>query len=99
MSIDTKIEAVLNEEIRPILNAHGGDIGEYTFQDGVFRFRFVGQCAHCPSAWITAEQLVAERLMTKLLQVREVLLVRDVDQELWDQAVDILKKRRALQDS
>lgn len=89
-----EIEAVLNEEIRPGLAAHGGDIGSYSFQDGVFRFRFTGACAQCPSAFLTAEQMVAERLQARLPQVKSVILERGVSQELQDQALSILRRKK-----
>lgn len=63
MSVNSEIEQVLDQYVRPVLTAHGGSIGWYSFQDGEFRFRFSGECALCPSAWITAEQVVTTALM------------------------------------
>ena len=58
--MDPAVEAVLDEYVRPALAAHGGGVGDCSFQDGVFRFRFLGACALCPSAWMTAQQLVTK---------------------------------------
>lgn len=91
--METVLESVLEEVVRPALAAHGGGIGAYSFQDGTFRFRFTGACAQCPSAWITAEQIVAESLMTRIPQVKTVLLEQGVDESLLNQAMDILKRR------
>ena len=70
-----RIEAVLNEKIRPVLRAHGGDIAADRLEDGVLYVRFLGQCAGCPSADLTNETVVEEEL------VRAGVLPQDYDFE------------------
>ena len=44
--MDQEIERVLNQYVRPLLRSHGGDIEvlEFTEEDGLLRFRLMGQC-------------------------------------------------------
>lgn len=77
-----------------MLAAHGGDIGWYEFRDGEFRFRFTGGCALCPSAWITAEQVVTTALMTRLPQVHRVVMEQGVSPDLERQALELLHRKR-----
>lgn len=85
-----EIERVLDEKVRPSLRLHGGDIEVLDFEDGILRFRFLGQCSGCPSAYLTTEQLVQEEVCAALPQVKQVVLVQQVSQSLLDQAWAIL---------
>ena len=92
MSVHSEIEQVLDQYVRPVLAAHGGSIGWYSFQNGEFRFRFSGECALCPSAWITAEQVVTTALMLRLPQVERVIMKQGVDTSLLHYAASLMKK-------
>ena len=92
MSVHPEIEQVLDQYVRPVLAAHGGSIGWYSFQNGEFRFRFSGECALCPSAWITAEQVVTTALMLRLPQVERVIMEQGVDTSLLHYAASLMKK-------
>ena len=84
------IETALQERVRPALGAHGGDIELLGYEDGVCRIRLLGACAHCPSARITTEEIVGEELKAALPQIRDVVLVEEVNPELLDFARSIL---------
>ena len=86
-----KIEAVLNAQVRPTLRAHGGDIEVLSFEEGILRFRFLGQCSGCPSATLTTEQVVQEELCSALPEVKDVVLVQQVSESLLEQARAILR--------
>ena len=86
-----KIEAVLNAQVRPTLHAHGGDIEILSFEDGILRFRFMGQCSGCPSATLTTEQVVREELCATLPEVKDVVMVQQVSESLLEQARAILR--------
>ena len=43
-----KIEAVLNEQVRPALRAHGGELEVDHLEGGVLYVKLLGQCAGCP---------------------------------------------------
>ena len=85
-----KIEAVLDERVRPELAFHGGDIEVLEFSGGVLKFRLLGQCASCPPAYLTTEQLIRAELTAALPEVEEVVLVQQVSEDLLDQARAIL---------
>ncbi len=86
-----QIEQVLNEIIRPQLALHGGDIQSLDCEDGVYRFRLLGQCANCPSAYLTTETLIQEELLQAVPGLEQVVLVQAVSDALLDQARAILR--------
>ena len=54
MSEDLKrIEEVLDQQVRPSLRAHGGEIQVDHLEDKVLYVKLLGQCAGCPSADLT----------------------------------------------
>ncbi len=87
-----EIEEVLDQYVRPLLRAHGGDMEvlELT-DDGVLRFRLRGRCAGCPAADLTTEDLIRAEVTQRLPQVRQVELVYEVSEELLQQARAILR--------
>lgn len=88
-----KIEKVLDEKVRPELWAHGGDIEVISFEDGVLRFKFLGACSGCPSAYLTTENLVMSAVMGEIPEVKETMLVQQVSDDLLAEARKILGKR------
>lgn len=86
-----KIEQAIEERIRPQLALHGGDIEVLGFEDGVLRFKLLGQCTLCPSAYITAEELVQAELTEAVPQVKRAVLVQAVSDELLEQARALLR--------
>ena len=93
MSEDMKrIEAVLDEKVRPSLRAHGGEIEIDHLEDGVLYVKLLGQCAGCPSADLTNETLVEAELVKTLPElVKKVSVIQTVSDELWEQAKRLLR--------
>lgn len=90
-----RIEAVLDEKVRPALRAHGGEIETDRLENGVLYVKLLGQCAGCPSADLTNETLVEAELKTALPEVIEkVAVVQTVSDELWEQAKRLLRDHR-----
>lgn len=87
------LETVLNEKVRPLLAQHDGDLQIVRFENGVLYFRMLGKCSGCPSAVVTAEELVAPPIMEALPEVKQVVLDTSVSDELWATAKQILKSR------
>lgn len=81
-----KIEAVLDEKIRPQLALHGGDLRTVSCEDGVYRFRLLGQCAGCPSADLTTESIIRQELMAAIPELKAVVLEQGVSDDLLSQA-------------
>ena len=87
-----QIEQVLDEQVRPQLALHGGDIVSVALEGGVYRFRLTGQCAGCPSAYLTTETLIREQLLRALPALSDVALEQGVSDALLDQARAILAR-------
>ena len=87
-----KIEAVLNEQVRPALRAHGGELEVDHLEDGVLYVKLLGQCAGCPAADLTNETLVEAELVKALPElVKKVSVIQTVSDELWEQAKRLLR--------
>ncbi len=74
--MEKKIKKIL-DEIRPSLQADGGDVEliEVDEKNGVVKVRLTGACKHCPMATMTLEQGIGRALKSKVLGVKEVLAV------------------------
>ena len=66
-----KIEAVL-DEIRPTLQADGGDVEFIDFNDGVVLVRMKGACGNCPMSMMTLKQGIEARMKAKIPEVISV---------------------------
>ena len=66
-----KVVAVI-DEIRPFLQADGGDIELVDIQDGVVKVRLRGACAGCPAAQMTLRMGVERRLRDRVPEVQRV---------------------------
>ena len=87
-----KIEAVLDEKVRPSLRAHGGELEIDDLESGVLYVKLLGQCAGCPSADLTNETLVEAEVVKALPElVRKVAVIQTVSDELWEQAKRLLR--------
>ena len=94
VSLD-EIEKVLDEKVRPQLHEHGGEIASISFEEGTYRFRFLGCCSGCPSAYLTTEEIVGEELKEALPEIKDVILVQQVSEELLAQARALMGRHEA----
>ena len=85
-----RIEQVLNGEIRPQLLLHGG-LETVSLMEGRYTFRLTGQCAGCPSAYLTTEELIRGTLLARFPELREVVLEQGVSEDLLAQAKRLLR--------
>ena len=93
MSDQERIEAALEEKVRPSLRAHGGDISIDHVEGKTVYVKLLGQCAGCPSADLTNETVVEAELTAALPEVVEkVAVVQTVSDELWEQAKKLLRE-------
>ena len=87
-----RIEAVLDEKVRPALRAHGGEIEIDRLEGRVLYVKLLGQCAGCPSADLTNETLVEAEVVKALPElVQKVAVIQTVSDELWEQAKRLLR--------
>ena len=92
--LEVKIKNVIKERVAPVLIAHGGNLEVVSFEDGVLNVRFLGQCAGCPSAMLTIEEVVEKELVEAVPEVKSVELLQQTSQELIDFAKQLLKKEK-----
>lgn len=85
-----RIEQVLDGEIRPQLLLHGGGMETVRLEGGRYVFRLTGQCAGCPSAYLTTEELIRGTLLERFPQLREAVLEQGVSADLLAQAKRLL---------
>ena len=68
-----RIEKVLEDEVRPILSMHGGDVEliEVTNED-IVKVRLTGACAGCPAAQMTLKNMVESVIKSRVPNVKRV---------------------------
>jgi len=69
-----KVETVL-EELRPALQADGGDVELVNVTEGVVEVRLKGACSGCPMSTMTLKQGIERLLKERLPEVKEVIAV------------------------
>jgi Fe-S cluster biogenesis protein NfuA len=75
MALVEIVKAKLNE-IRPMLQADGGDLEFVALQDdGKVQVRLTGACAGCPMATMTIKQRVERELREAIPEVTEIIQV------------------------
>ena len=86
-----EIDKVIEEKVLPYLQNHGGGVELLGLEDGVLKVRLLGQCSGCPSATITTEQIIQEEVCAAVPQVKQVVLVQGVSDDLIAQARAMMK--------
>ena len=69
-----KVEATL-AQIRPALQADGGDVELIDVSQGVVKLKLKGACAGCPMATMTLRQGIERVLKERVPEVKEVVAV------------------------
>ena len=69
-----KIEKAL-KNIRPALQADGGDIELINIEDGVVKVRLIGACGSCPMSAMTMKFGVEKAIKDVVPEVKEVIMV------------------------
>jgi Fe-S cluster biogenesis protein NfuA len=72
--VKEKVEEVI-EQIRPNLQADGGDIELVEVDDGIVKVRLTGACGSCPMSQMTLKMGVEKTLKEKISGIKEVLAV------------------------
>lgn len=74
-SVETRIQDILDAEIRPAVAQDGGDITLDRFEDGIVYLHMKGSCAGCPSSTATLKMGIESRLRELVPEVNEVVSV------------------------
>jgi Fe-S cluster biogenesis protein NfuA len=69
------VEEMLDEMVRPALNADGGDITLIDIKDNDIYVRLVGACSSCPSSVMTMKMGVERLLQDEFPQMGELIQV------------------------
>jgi len=67
-----KVEKVLNERIRPALQADGGDVELVDVEGGVVKVKLLGRCGGCPFSTMTIKMGVERILKEEIPEVERV---------------------------
>ena len=69
-----KVEAAL-DQIRPALQADGGNVQLIDVSEGVVTLRLMGACGGCPMATVTLRYGIERMLKEQVSEVKEVVAV------------------------
>jgi Fe-S cluster biogenesis protein NfuA len=61
------------DEMRPYLDAHGGDVRLLGVEDGVVRLQLQGSCSGCPSSAVTLKHAVEDAIHKAAPDVEEIV--------------------------
>ena len=86
-----EIESVLDEHVRPLLTAHGGDLKVERVEGGIVYFQLLGRCAGCAAADQTNRELIRKELVERVPGVRGVVMVNGISEEVLEQTLEILR--------
>jgi Fe-S cluster biogenesis protein NfuA len=70
-TIEKRVQKAL-DEIRPNLQADGGDVEFVAFEKGTVKVRLQGHCAGCPMSQMTLKQGIENFLKKKIPEVVKV---------------------------
>ena len=73
--VERRIQAFLDEEIRPAVANDGGDVTLDRFEDGVAYLHMQGACAGCPSSTMTLKMGIETKMKELIPEVIEVVQV------------------------
>ncbi|MDR1055753.1 MAG: NifU family protein [Prevotellaceae bacterium] len=93
-SLTEKLEKVIEQEIRPTLRMHNGNIHLKNIDNGDIRLVFTGACKTCPSAQLTIEDVVIRILKEKFGDtVKNVYMVNETNEDMLSFAKKLLNKK------
>ena len=72
--MNENVEKIL-EQIRPSLQADGGDVELIGVKDGIVSLRLTGACGCCPMSTATLKMGIERILKSKVTEVKEVVSV------------------------
>ena len=74
-SVESRIQDILDAEIRPAVAQDGGDITLDRFEEGIVYLHMKGACSGCPSSTATLKMGIETRLRELVPEVTEVVSV------------------------
>ena len=74
-SVETRVKAALTE-IKPQIQADGGDIDLVAIENGIVKVRLRGSCVGCPMSALTLKAGVERIIKSKVPEVKSVEAVQ-----------------------
>ncbi|OFZ27244.1 MAG: hypothetical protein A2381_03570 [Bdellovibrionales bacterium RIFOXYB1_FULL_37_110] len=68
-----KIEALMDEQVRPALGAHGGNVEIVEVKDNIVYLKLTGGCQGCAGARMTLKNGVERIIKDKYPEIEEVV--------------------------
>lgn len=85
------IEAVLNLFVRPVLEAHKGDVEVLDLdEDGTLWVQMLGECAGCPSNDDTAKGVIEKELVKHFPMIKSVEIDTGLTDDIIAQAMQLM---------
>ena len=74
MTVEERIQKVIDEKITPALQTHGGDVQfeNYDNENGILYVTLTGTCGTCPFAQETLRMTVEAAIVEEVPEVKEV---------------------------
>ena len=69
----TKVEKIIDEHIRPMLKADGGDIKLIEVKEDIIKVQLTGACGSCPMSQLTLRQGVERMLKEYIPEIKSVV--------------------------
>ncbi|HSW58577.1 MAG TPA: NifU family protein [Dehalococcoidales bacterium] len=73
--MNEKVKAAL-DQIRPALQADGGDVELVAVKDGVVSVKLTGACNGCPMATMTLKRGIEKIIKQQVPEIKEVVAVK-----------------------
>ncbi len=89
--LEKKITEIIEKDINPSLSAHMGGALLSACEDGVAYIKFTGSCRGCYAADDTMANVVRPALLTRIPQLRDVVLDDSVSEDLLDFARSLMR--------
>lgn len=72
--VNATIERVI-EQIRPAIQADGGDVQFVDYEDGVVKLRLLGACVGCPMSTMTLQAGIERMIRREVPDIKGVMAV------------------------
>ncbi|GAB6138524.1 NifU family protein [Halanaerobaculum tunisiense] len=89
-----EVQEFLDENVRPKLASHNGDIKAVKLEEGRLEVKLLGACSQCPAAQLTMEEVVIDSLQEEFPDLTDIKAIEGVSDELISDAKEILSRRR-----
>lgn len=77
--IQERVKHILDKEVRPFLNTHGGDVELVEVNDeNVVKVRLTGACVECPGAQMTLTGMVEQTIKSRLPEIKRVEAIQTI---------------------